>query len=113
MKLVIQTQIYENYAWDDNGNLGKGDKAYWKAKGGDDYWYDLGDYSRSKESIAELIEFFRPRIERNDDYLREHIVYTSIEKDSYLTPYEQDQLDYDGEITFPAKQLFIRQEETA
>jgi hypothetical protein len=40
-------------------------------------------------------------------------VYFSIEKDSYLTPYEQDQLDYDGQIQFPAKQLFIREEVAA
>jgi len=110
MKLVIQTQVYENYAWREDGTLGTGTDAYWKAKGGSDYWYDLGEYSRSKESIAELIQFFRPRIEQDNEAFREHIVYTSIEKDSYLTPFEQDQLDYDGRIEFPSKQLFIREE---
>jgi hypothetical protein len=112
MKLVIQTQVYENYGahtWDGKDEC----PQYWKAKGGDDYWYDLGEYSRSGQAIRDLIEFFRPRIESNDNYFREHIVYFSIEKDSYLTPYEQDQLDYDGYIQFPAKQLFIREEVAA
>jgi len=30
-----------------------------------------------------------------------------------LTPFEQDQLDYDGRIEFPSKQLFIREEAEA
>lgn len=105
MKLVIQTQVYENY--------GDASNPHWKAKFGDDYWYDLGEYSRSKQAIAELIQFFGPRIESHSDYYREHIIYTSIESDAYLTPFEQDQLDYEGHITYQAKQLFIQDEVTA
>jgi hypothetical protein len=30
MKLVIQTQVYENY--------GEASNPHWKAKGGEDYW---------------------------------------------------------------------------
>jgi len=37
MKLLIITQIYENYAWNEDGSIGKGKDAYWKAKGGDEY----------------------------------------------------------------------------
>ena len=36
-KLLITTQVYENYAWNEDGSLGTGDNAYWKAKGGNDY----------------------------------------------------------------------------
>ena len=35
-KLLITTQVYENYAWLEDGSLGVGDQAYWKAKGGND-----------------------------------------------------------------------------
>ena len=105
MKLVIQTQVYENY--------GEASNPHWKAKGGEDYWYDLGEYSRSKQAVAELIQFFSPRIESHNNYYREHIIYSSIESDAYLTPFEKDQLDYDGHITYQAKQLHIQDEVTA
>ena len=36
-KLLISTQVYENYAWREDGSLGVGVDAYWKAKGGSDY----------------------------------------------------------------------------
>ena len=48
-KLLITTQVYENYAWDENGNLGKGADAYWKAKGGSDYVVkNFRDYNRAR-----------------------------------------------------------------
>ena len=37
MKIVIQTQYKENYAWNEDGTLGTGADAYWKFKGGDTY----------------------------------------------------------------------------
>jgi len=37
MKIVIQTQHKENYAWNEDGSLGTGENAYWKFKGGDTY----------------------------------------------------------------------------
>lgn len=37
MKIVIQTQYKENYAWNEDGTLGTGADAYWKYKGGDTY----------------------------------------------------------------------------
>ncbi len=37
MKIVIQTQYCENYAWKEDGSLGTGTDAYWKFKGGDTY----------------------------------------------------------------------------
>ena len=36
-KLLISTQVYENYAWNEDGSIGTGSDAYWKAKGGDEY----------------------------------------------------------------------------
>ena len=37
MMLVIETQCYENYAWNEDGSIGTGPDAYWKAKGGRSY----------------------------------------------------------------------------
>ena len=37
MMLVIETQCYENYAWKEDGSIGTGAQAYWKAKGGSSY----------------------------------------------------------------------------
>jgi hypothetical protein len=37
MMLVIETQCYENYAWNQDGSIGTGPDAYWKAKGGSCY----------------------------------------------------------------------------
>jgi len=37
MKIVIQTQYCENYAWNEDGTLGTGSDAYWKFKGGSTY----------------------------------------------------------------------------
>ena len=36
-KLLITTQVFENYAWREDGSLGTGADAYWKPKGGSDY----------------------------------------------------------------------------
>ena len=36
-KLLIVTQVYENYAWREDGTIGTGVDAYFKPKGGDEY----------------------------------------------------------------------------
>ena len=71
-KLLITTQVFENYAWNEDGSLGTGDNAYWKPKGGNDY------------------------VVRN---------FKDIVADDYLTQFERDQLEFEGEIRFPAKEL--------
>jgi len=103
MKLVITTQVYENYAWMEDGSIGTGEAAYWKAKGGDDYVIRNFDPTRYAPGI--IVELVRGRIESNTDYVREHIVDWSVVEDDYLTDFEQSQLEYDGKITYPAKEL--------
>lgn len=95
MKLLITTQVYENYGY------------RWKPKGGCDYTYALGAGGRSSEALLELVEYFRTKIECNNEGYREHIINWEVVADSYLTEFEQSQLDYDGEIRYPAKQLEI------
>lgn len=103
MKLVITTQVYENYAWREDGTIGTGDAAYWKAKGGDDYVIRNFDPTRYAPGL--VVESVRGRIESDSDYVREHIVDWSVVEDDYLTEFEQSQLEYDGQITYPAKEL--------
>lgn len=102
MKLLITTQVYENYAWNEDGSIGTGDDAYWKAKGGDEYVV-TGIWDEEEATTAVMV--LRKDIERDDDYIREHIVDWELLDNEDLTPFEKDQMEYEGKITFPAKEL--------
>jgi hypothetical protein len=100
MKLVITTQVYENYgahAWDGRGEC----PEYWKAKGGNDY---VVKNFRGKD-VTQAVMALRSQIEEDSPYFREHIVDFNIVADDYLTQFERDQLEFDGQIEFPAKEL--------
>lgn len=101
-KLQIQTQVFENYAWDENGSLGTGINAYWKAKGGSDYVIKkFKDFNRVTETVMAL----RGQIEQDNDAFREQIIGWEVVADDYLTEFEKSQLEYEGRITYPAKEL--------
>ena len=58
MKIVIQTQHRENYAFDENGNLGTGENAYWKFKRGDTVVTNIRHYDsllQTKNSLQDVI----------------------------------------------------------
>jgi hypothetical protein len=99
MKALFTTQVYENYAWREDGTIGTGTESYWKAKGGDEYVVLNVD----KDQVFEILEKVALQIERNDDYIQETIVNLQVVEDDYLTDFERDQLEYDGTIQFPAK----------
>ena len=103
MKLLITTQVYENYAWNEDGSLGTGDDAYWKAKGGNDYV--IKQFRGGDEAATAMVMAIRDRIEESNDGYREHIVDWEIVEDDYLTQFERDQLEYEGKIVYPAKEL--------
>ena len=103
MKLLISTQVYENYAIDKNGTLGVGENAYWKAKGGSDYV--VKKFKGGEEAATMAIMSLREKIESNNDAYRESIISWKIVADDYLTEYERDQLEYDGKIMFPSTEL--------
>ena len=96
MMLVIQTQVFENYAWDENGNLGTGDKAYWKAKGGCSYKIKNVPLNIDYAAVVKAAP-----VGQDDDYFREYVIDWSIESDDWLSGFERDQLEYDGEIAYP------------
>jgi len=47
----------------------------------------------------------RGQIEENSDYFRENILGWDLVEDAFLTEFEQSQLEYDGEIVYPARVL--------
>jgi len=98
MILVIETQIHENYAWDEDGNIGTGPNAYWKAKGGQSYKI-LG--VPSNVDPDEIVSIVRDDIEKASDYYMESIIGYGLEADDWTSWYEKSQLEYDGEIQFP------------
>jgi len=109
MQLLIITQTQENYGahdWDGVGEC----PQYWKFKGGQDYKYALGTALRNADTIQEIVEYFRPQIEEDNDYYRNHIIGYEVVADDYLTEYEQSQLEYDGRIAYPATRLTMGME---
>jgi hypothetical protein len=98
-KLLITTQVYENYGAHDWEGVGVCPQ-YWKAKGGSDYVV-----KKFKGDATTAVMCLRSQIESDNEHIRETIIDFRIVADSYLTEFEQSQLDYEGSIRFPAKEL--------
>lgn len=102
-KLLITTQVYENYGahdWDGKGAC----PQYWKAKGGNDYVIRGVDEC---DMIEVIVDRVRGKIECDNEAFREHIIGWSVVADDYLTQFERDQLEYDGRIVYPATELEV------
>jgi len=95
-KLVILTQVYENY--------GSADKPYWKPKGGDNYV--VSNFTQFNE-VQAVVDSIRDRLEIDDDFYNEYIIDWYVAEDDYLTQDERNQLEFDGRITYPAKELVV------
>jgi hypothetical protein len=96
MLLVIQTQNQENYGahdWDGRGEC----PQYWKMKGGNEIKVQGVEVGMDYQQIVESL---RDQIEESNNFYRVSIIGYSVEADSYLSWFEQSQLDYDGEILF-------------
>ncbi len=93
-KLLIQTQVLENY--------GDADKPYWKAKGGGDY---VVKNFRKFNAATEVVMALRGQIEQDNEIVREYIIGWEVVANDYLTEFEKSQLEYEGKITYPAKEL--------
>ncbi len=93
-KLLIQTQVYENY--------GDADKPYWKAKGGGDY---VVKNFKKFNKVTEVVMALRSQVEQDNEFYREHIINFEVVTDDYLTEFERSQLEYEGKITYPANEL--------
>ena len=98
-KLLITTQVYENYGahdWDGRGEC----PQYWKAKGGNDYVVKKFKGDATTAAMA-----LRSQIEQDNRYYREHIIGWEVVADDYLTEFERMQLDYEGKITHGPREL--------
>ena len=93
-KLLITTQTYENY--------GSAAEPYWKPKGGCDYVVKNVDEC---DMIDVIVDRVSSQVECDNEGYREYILGWEIVADDYLTEFEQSQLDYEGKITYPAKEL--------
>ena len=93
-KLLITTQTWENYGTDM--------EPYWKPKGGCDY---VVKQFKDVNSVTEVMMALRSQVECDNEYYREHIIGWEIVADDYLTEFEKDQLEYEGQIRFPSKEL--------
>jgi hypothetical protein len=100
-KLLITTQVFENYGahdWDGTGEC----PQYWKAKGGMDY---VVKNFKKLNKVTETVMALRGQIEQSNEYFRETIIDFNVVADDYLTDFERSQLEFDGRIMFPAKEL--------
>ena len=100
-KLLITTQVYENYGahdWDGQGEC----PQYWKAKGGNDY---VVKKFKDLNKVTETVMALRSQIECDNEGFRESIIGWEIVGDKYLTEFEQSQLDYEGKIRYSPKEL--------
>ena len=95
MKILISTQYRENY--------GSADEPYWKFKGGSEYFIKGVDPLKVAPGL--LVEQVRGEIEYCHDMAEEYILDWELVADDYMTEFEQSQLDYEGQIRFPARVL--------
>ena len=101
MKAIFFTQVFENYAWREDGSIGTGADAYFKPKGGDEYVVKNVD----KSEMLKILEQVKAQVEVSNDYFRETVVDFMLVEDDYLTEYERSQLEWDGCIVYSPKEL--------
>ena len=65
----------------------------------------IAAFAGGDEEAVKAIFCLRNQIESDNEYIRENIISWNIVSNDYLTEFEQSQLDYEGQIRFPAKEL--------
>jgi hypothetical protein len=101
-KLHIYTQDQENYGahdWDGEGEC----PQYWKFKGGEDFF--IPKFKGGDEAATMAVMALRSQIEEDNQYFRRQIIGWSIVANDYMTDFEKSQLEYEGKITYKAKEL--------
>ena len=101
MKAIFTTQVFENYAWREDGSIGTGEDAYFKPKGGDEYVVKNVD----KSQMLRILKEVKAQVEVSNDYFKETVVDFMLVEDDYLTEYERSQLEWDGCIVYSPKEL--------
>lgn len=101
MKIVIYTQCYENY--------GDPQSPHWKAKGGDEYIVPSVsiDANNAAASVKAIVDAASQQIDHKGELFEEYVIGYELVDDDYQTQSERDQLEYDGRIDYPAKEIRI------
>ena len=60
---------------------------------------------RKFNKITETVMALRGQVECDNEYFREHVINFEVVADDYLTEFEKSQLEYEGRITYPAKEI--------
>jgi hypothetical protein len=94
-KIYVMTQNYENY--------GSEDEPYWKPKGSSDYF--IPNFTGTQEQALAVVNSMADKIEYSNEYATSTILGVEVVADDYMTEFERDQLDYEGQIRYPAKVL--------
>jgi len=105
LKLMLITQYRENYGacdWDGTGAC----PQYWKSKGGMEYFIPLGDRINPVH-ITAMVQTASNKLYRSNDYVEEYVVDWFVVEDNYLTPFEKDQLDYEGVIRYSPQEVTL------
>lgn len=95
-KLLISTQVLENYGTDES--------PYWKARGGCDYAVPGVDEC---DMIDIIVDRARAQIEIDNEMFREYIISWAVVADDYLTPFERCQVEWGGALTFPVQEITL------
>ena len=95
MKLMIYTQCRENYGTEEN--------PYWKMKGG--YEYVVRNYTAGNAISA--VQAAAAQREVDSPLFQEWVINFEVVEDDFLTEFEKNQLLYDGQILYPAKEIAI------
>lgn len=106
MLISIETQYRENYgahSWDGVGAC----PQYWKMKGGETILLQVDgfrfDHEFAEKRAEMIIDQIRGKIEYRSDYAEEYIIGWSFVPDDFQTDFEKSQLEFDGEIRYPAQ----------
>lgn len=95
--ILLQTQYKENYGDDVH--------PHWKFKGGEEYLFTcdikLNEFLHKNASMVvdELLQY----IEYSNQFAQEFVTGWEIVDSDYKTDFEKAQLEYEGEILYPAK----------
>ena len=101
-KMILTTQVYENYGahdWDGEGEC----PQYWKAKGGNDFVVLNVDINRAME----IADAATKQINESSVYFQETVIAWEVVADDYLTEFERSQLEYEGEVRYGPIEIVI------
>jgi hypothetical protein len=109
MKIILYTQVLENYGahdWDGRGEC----PQYWKFKGGNDIEVvrNLTPNEAADGTLLHQIVYEASKlVNKKTEYFEEYVRDWELVEDDHLTAFEKSQLEFDGAITYPRKKLVL------